>query len=90
MFYLNESYDNVIVLGDLNLPDIDWELYLDHSNATQDYADWLYDLNFSQLVTEPTHTGGNINVLDVNLTNTDTIHNVQVQKHLPCHLSSDH
>ena len=83
-----KDYNNVIVFGDLNLPDLDWDLYSGHSNISQAYADLAFDLNFIQLVSEPTHIGGNI--LDVILTNTDNIYGINVQSNLPVYLSSDH
>ena len=37
-----KDHNNVIVLGDLNLPDLNWELYAGHTNVSQDYADLVY------------------------------------------------
>ena len=77
-----------IVMGDLNLPDADWDLYDGQSSVSKSFTVVAYKLNLVQLVNAPTHTGGN--TLDVLLSNTDIISDTFVQPNLPDCLSSDH
>ena len=67
--YLNSLHgtENIILLGDMNLPDIDWNTYSGHSSIADDFADLAYDLNLTQYVTGHTHHAGN--TLDIALSN---------------------
>ena len=48
--------DHLLILGDLNLPDVDWENYNGHT----EFCDKIFELNLEQLVDKPTHINGNI------------------------------
>ena len=63
------SHDHLMILGDVNLPDIDWDNYQGRSDFSCHFCDIIFDLNLEQSVNKPTHIKGNI--LDVILTNFD-------------------
>ena len=81
--------ENVLILGDFNLPDIDWDLLNGGTRFSSDFCDSTVDLNVRQLVTSSTHKAGNI--LDLILTNSDNfIDDVVILEPLSCDLSTDH
>ena len=82
------SCSNIIIVGDLNLPDANWDIYTGLSSFTQEFCEAAFDLNLLQLVNKPTHRGENI--LDIILTNQPNITNVSILSVLPCSLKSDH
>ena len=89
--YLNSlrHTENLIILGDLNLPDVNWDSFSGMSFISSSLCEEFFNLNFCQLVTEPTHNRGNL--LDVILTNaSELIDKVCVSSTLPLDLSSDH
>ena len=67
--YLNSlrHTENLIILGDLNLPDVNWDSFSGMSFISSSLCEEIFNLNFCQLVTEPTHNRSNL--LDVILTN---------------------
>ena len=80
---------DLLILGDFNFPDIDWELLSGRSRQSSSFCDLIVDFNLSQLVPSPTHNAGNI--LDLILTNSENlIDDVVVHDRLPYGLSSDH
>ena len=80
---------NVLIMGDFNLPDIDWDLLNGGTRFSSNFCDLTVDLNLRQLVVSSTHKAGNI--LDLILTNSDNfIDDVVILEPLPCDLSSDH
>ena len=58
---------DIIVLGDFNLPDVNWFSYTGTSPVSTSLCNCITTLNFIQFVTEPTHKQGNI--LDLILSN---------------------
>ena len=87
--YLRSFDDStdLLIVGDLNLPDVDWNTYsgcTTISNAHAEMIHKLFDLNLMQLIDNPTHVTGNI--LDVILTNTDYCQNI-VTHPILCHLA---
>ena len=58
---------NLIVLGDFNTPDIDWNTLSGVSPVSRQFCDLIFDSELSQLINCPTHIHGNI--LDLLLTN---------------------
>lgn len=58
---------SIILLGDFNLPDVNWNSLSGSSPFSSLFCDLVFDLNLVQLVTFPTHQKGNI--LDLCLTN---------------------
>ena len=65
-----------------------WDGYYGVSGCSQAFANLAYNLNLTQLVSQPTHCVGNI--LDVALINTQVLHDVQIISDLPLSLQSDH
>ena len=60
------SFTKCIIVGDFNLPDIDWSSLLGTSSLSNYFCEFVFDSNLTQHVTEPTHVKGNI--LDLVLT----------------------
>jgi len=87
-FHSLNSSINLLIIGDLNLPDVNWNTYSGNSTVLNTYAEMLYDLNLMQLITCPTHTAGN--TLDVILTNYDFCQNIDIHSSLSLGLTSDH
>ena len=84
----NNLNEDLILLGDFNLPNINWGTMSGSTPQSTDFCDFLFELNLEQLISTPTHIAGNI--LDVILSNTTIINDIQVITPLPCGLSSDH
>ena len=84
---LLDNSKNLLILGDLNLPDIDWDTYTGSFGTSSAIADLAYNYNMHQLVSDTTHIMGN--TLDVILTNSDSFCDVEVSSKLPHGLSSD-
>ena len=79
---------DVILLGDFNLPDINWSTCSAPSTLSTMFCDLATSQNLIQLVTEPTHTHGNC--LDLVLTNNpDKILHLKVDPDT-CATKSDH
>ena len=87
-FLNSRSCSNITILGDLNLPDSNWDTYTGSSYFTQDFCEAVFELNLLQLVNQPTHRKRNI--LDVILTNQTNVTNIYTLLTLPCGLKSDH
>ena len=71
---------NVLILGDFNMPNINWIKGSAFSNALDlaDFCDFLGDKNLFQLVTEPSRAH---NILDLVITNMeDSISSLEVSK----------
>ena len=58
-------------MGDFNTPDIDWHALTADSNFSIQLCNLIFQYNYSQVVTSPTHEHGNL--LDLVLTNNDDI-----------------
>ena len=97
--YLHELYeflmtlksisDSLVLLGDFNFNDINWESLYGNSPVSAKFCEIIFDLNLCQLVSEPTHIHGNI--LDLVLTNNpDNIVDLIVHSKPPFSISSDH
>ena len=79
---------NVIILGDFNTPDIDWHALTADSNFSIQLCNLIFQYNYSQVVTSPTHEHGNL--LDLVITNNeDIIYDVQVHSE-GTFIKSDH
>ena len=78
----------LVLVGDLNLPSVDWDQGLSSDLTEQLFVDTFNDLSLQQLVREPTHLRGN--VLDIILSDQPAnISNIVVDsKHGLC--GSDH
>ena len=55
-FLLNfqAASDNLIIIGDFNFPDIDWDTLSGHSPNSNQFCDMIFQTNLSQLINEPT------------------------------------
>ena len=79
----------VIIMGDFNVPDINWSTLVGSTHFSDQFCDLIFDLNLSQLVDSSTHRQGNI--LDLVLTNIeDSIHSLTVLNRNHQLISSDH
>ena len=58
--------ENLLLLGDLNLPDIDWDTFTSSFSTFPAIVELAYNYSMYQLVCDSTHTIGN--TLDVILT----------------------
>ena len=56
--HLSNSND-IIVVGDFNLPDIDWDTLGSTSYTSEMFCDFVFNNNLLQLVDQSTHTKGN-------------------------------
>jgi len=62
---------NVVLLGDYNLPEINWDTLCGNSAVADAFCDTCFEHNLSQLISCPTHIHGN--TLDLILTNNDDL-----------------
>ena len=62
---------NIILLGDFNLPNINWDTLTGISTVDNAFCDMRFQFNMLQLVYCPTHIHGN--TLDLMLTNNDDL-----------------
>ena len=80
--------NDTILLGDFNMPEIDWSTLSSSSHHLISFCDFIFNYNLSQLIDKPTHTKGNI--LDLILTNTShRIKNINISSPMNA-LNSDH
>ena len=90
--YLNDlpSHNHtIILLGDFNFPDIDWNLPTGHSFYSNQFCDLIFQYNLTQFVTFPTHVMENI--LDLVLSdNIDLISDISSNSSHDSLLTSDH
>jgi len=74
---LQSTSEGLLILGDFNLPDIDWDIFTSHSLVSNQFCDLVFHTNLCQLIFTPTHIHGSI--LDLLLTNLDDrISNLQI------------
>ena len=86
---LNSATDNLLLLGDFNFSDVNWDSLCGLSPASAKFCDIIFNLNLSQLICKPTHIAGNM--LDLILTNIPNhIFNVNVHSVPPLSIPSDH
>ena len=55
----NPSADTILV-GDFNLPDIQWDTLSSTSSISCAFCDFIFDNSLTQLIDKPTHIQGNI------------------------------
>ena len=84
---MNRS-DNTILVGDFNLPDINWDTLSAQSAASKSFCDFVFDKNLTQLVNNPTHIKGNI--LDLVLTNSSQLIQNLSTNSQPNSMQTDH
>ena len=79
----------LILMGDFNVPDINWAILSGLSTFSKQLCDLVFHYNLSQIVNCPTHIGGNI--LDLIFTNCEnTISSLTVQSDTIHPVTSDH
>ena len=83
-----DSTKNLILLGDLNLPGIDWDIYSGSSSLADDLAEFAFNHNLVQHISGFTHSAGN--TLDIVLSNINSLYHTYTYSALPSGLSSDH
>ena len=84
----NISSANLILFGDFNTPDVNWNTLSGVSPVSYQFCDIIFDSGLSQLINYPTHTHGNI--LYLLLTNfEDLVQCISVDSH-SSFLSSHH
>ena len=76
-------------VGDFNAPDINWSTFNASSHFSDCLCSCLCNNNLVQLVSNPTHVRGNINILDLVVTNaSERLSTVHIDN--SSHSSSDH
>lgn len=86
-FFINllSPCNKLILLGDFNFPDIDWDSLSGHHPHSNIFCDIVYRFNLLQYVEQPTHKMGN--TLDLVLSNdTDLVNDLSIdssQNHSP-------
>lgn len=83
----NPSTD-IIITGDFNLPDINWDTLSSTSTSSNALCDFIFDNSLTQLIDQPTHVKGNI--LDLVLSNLDDLVTDLTISSNNSWLSSDH
>ena len=78
----------LFIIGDFNLPNVNWDTNLSSSNVVELFLEEFFRLGLIRCITESTHKKGNI--LDVLLTNSENfISNIQIKSN--CEIcKSDH
>ena len=61
--------NSLVLVGDFNLPDINWDTLTASSTASRTFCDFIYDNALLQVVDTSTHSKGNI--LDLIITNSE-------------------
>ena len=80
---------NIVLLGDFNLPDINWDILCGNSRVAETFCDVCFGFNLSQLISCPTHIHGN--TMDLILTNNeDLVSSIEVHLTDNFPISSDH
>lgn len=86
---LFSSNNKIIVCGDFNFPDINWDTLTGASPHSTSFCELIYKYNLFQHVSDPTHTRGNI--LDLILSNdTNLVHSISINSCNPLPPTSDH
>lgn len=79
--------NNVLILGDFNLPDVNWSCLNGSTPNSTVLCDFMFNFNLMQLITDPTHIKGN--TLDLIITNSpDIVSNISINR--DSIISSDH
>ena len=81
LYNLSPSHDHII-MGDFNMPDIDWFTLTARTTHSNSFCDAVYVNNLYHLISVPTHIKGN--TLDLLLTNVpDKVTNVHINSSSP-------
>ena len=77
---LAQTDNLLLIVGDFNIPDVNWSLLSGSTHFSNQMCDFVFDWNLSQLFESPTHVKGNI--LDLLMTNhNDSIKNLTILPH---------
>ena len=86
---VSHSDNKYLLLGNFNLPTINWNILQGESPISNFFYDLIFNLNLFQMINESTHIYGNI--LDLVLTtNDDNISSLSVQPYASLPIISDH
>jgi len=86
---LTESDSPVIIIGDLNAPDIDWSILSADSDFSNKICDLLFRYNLNQLVEDATYVRGNVlGIVVTNIEEAITDIHIHLTDNLP--IKSDH
>lgn len=86
---VSHSNNKYLLLGDFNLPTINWDILQGETPISNFFCDLVFNLNLVQMINEPTHIYGNI--LDLVLTtNDDNISSLSVYPYASLPIISDH
>ena len=68
---MDKEYTHILIVGDFNLPDVNWTTWHARSNMSRAFMECLRDCHFHQMVTEPTRVRVNQEptTLDLVITN---------------------
>ena len=82
--------DDVIILGDFNVPNIDWSSLSAESGFSTEICEFIFQYNLSQvIIMSPTHNRGNI--LDLVIVSNDKmISNILIHSESTIPIKSDH
>ena len=80
---------NVILLGDFNAPDVNWDIFTSTNTNSECLCDFVIDNNMFQHVNKPTHIHGNILDLVIS-SDPELITDLVVHPHTTYLLQSDH
>ena len=84
-----QATEEVILLGDFNVPDINWATLSGSSDLSSKLCDLIFQHNYVQQVDHPTHIYGNI--LDLIITSSeDTVSGINITKEFNQAIKSDH
>ena len=79
----------LVIVGDFNMPGINWSTLTGSTPSEKAFCDIVFDLNLTQLVINPTHISGNI--LDLVLINAEvSLCNVTVLPQYSVPIQTDH
>ena len=84
-----QATEEVILLGDFNVPDINWATLSGSSDLSSKLCDLIFQHNYVQQVDHPTHIHGNI--LDLIITSSeDTVSGINITKEFNQAIKLDH
>ena len=86
---LISKYSSLLIMGDFNLPDTNWNTLLSTSQLSNVFHDLVFKLNLSLLVDISTHNQGNIFIL-IFTCDEELIHTITVYPHETFSLCLDH
>jgi len=83
------SPNPVFIVGDFNLPDINWSTLSSISSVSSNFCELIFESNLTQVVESPTHSCGNIQDLVMTNSPEQVAHLTVHPLHYQC-IASDH